>query len=126
MSDYLIFTNKKNNKTLVYYPVAKNANSSAKLFFIKHLRLENKFFFIEDKIPRHLHTKKLYEQQKGKVNLINFLPPYTKFKSVESDEKCCLIRDPIKRFKSTYTNRILFHKDRAFLNHSVNLVLEKL
>ena len=29
---YAIFTNKNTNRKLVYYPVAKNANSSAKLF----------------------------------------------------------------------------------------------
>ena len=47
-NEYLILTNKHTNKKLVYYPVAKNANSSAKLFIIKHLNLENKFYFEED------------------------------------------------------------------------------
>ena len=70
MPDYLILTNKVTKKKLVYYPVAKNANSSAKLFLVKHLGLENKFYFIEDKIPRHQHTKKLYEfyKKKNKLN----------------------------------------------------------
>ena len=40
------FTNERTNKTLIYYPVAKNANSSAKLFLIEHLGLKNKFYFI--------------------------------------------------------------------------------
>ena len=31
-SQYVIFTNKNTKRKLVYYPVAKNANSSAKLF----------------------------------------------------------------------------------------------
>ena len=126
MPDYLILTNKLTKKKLVYYPVAKNANSSAKLFLIKHLGLENKFYFIEDKIPRHQHTKKLYEVYKEKTNLINFLPPYTKFKTVNADEKSCLVRDPIKRFSSCYRNRILFHRDKAFLDHSIDMIIEKL
>ena len=53
-----LFSNERTNKTLIYYPVAKNANSSAKLFLIEHLGLKNKFYFIEDEIPRHKHTKK--------------------------------------------------------------------
>ena len=45
MPDYLILTNKLTKKKLVYYPVAKNANSSAKLFLIKHLGIENKLIW---------------------------------------------------------------------------------
>ena len=41
MSKYIIFENKK-GESLVYYPCAKNANSSAKLFFIKQLGKENR------------------------------------------------------------------------------------
>ena len=52
MSKYIIFQNKK-GESLVYYPCAKNANSSAKLFFIKQLKKENEIFFIEDEIPRY-------------------------------------------------------------------------
>ena len=47
------------NKTLIYFPVAKNANSSAKFFLIEHLGLKNKFYFIEDKIPRYKQTKQI-------------------------------------------------------------------
>ena len=42
---YAIFQNKK-DQSLVYYQCAKNANSSAKLFFMKHSNKENKVFFI--------------------------------------------------------------------------------
>ena len=120
------FTNEKTNKTLIYYPVAKNANSSVKLFLIEHLGLKNKFYFIEDEIPRYKHTKKIYDYYKGKKNLIDLFPPYYPFKEVDTDEKCCLVRDPIKRFVSGYKNRILFHKDRGFINHSLDMVIEKL
>lgn len=43
---YAVFQNKKTRKKLVYYPVAKNANSSAKLFLLKHIKADDKFFFI--------------------------------------------------------------------------------
>jgi|ETN01SMinimDraft_1059929.scaffolds.fasta_scaffold64619_1 hypothetical protein len=123
------FTNERTNKTLIYYPVAKNANSSVKLFLIYHLGLKNKFYFIEDKLPRYKQTKKIYDYYKGKngkKNLIDLLPPYYPFKEVNADEKCCLVRDPIKRFISCYKNRILFHRDRGFINHSLDMVIEKL
>ena len=85
--DYLIFTNKNTGKKLVYYPVAKNANTSVKLFLIRHLGVEDKFYYIED-IPRHKHTKEMYEKFANKNNLINFLPPYTQFKKISVDAKC--------------------------------------
>ena len=124
-NDYAIFINKKNNKKLVFYPVAKNANTSAKLFFIRHLGLEEKFFYIED-IPRYKHTKAMYDTHIGKHNLINFFPPYTSFKEMPVDIKCCIVRNPIKRFISTYTNRILFHKDEQFKNFTIDQFLESL
>ena len=123
--DYAIFTNKKTGKKLVYYPVAKNANTSVKLFLVRHLGVENKFYYIED-TPRYKHTKEMYEKFGDKINLINFLPPYTQFKKISVDVKCCVVRDPVKRFKSTYTNRILFHKDIKFRDYSVNQILENL
>jgi len=123
--DYAIFTSKKTGKKLVYYPVAKNANTSVKLFIIRHLGAEDKFYYIED-IPRYKHTKEMYKKLANKYNLINFLPPYTQFKKISVDIKCCVVRDPIKRFKSTYTNRILFHKDEKFRDYSVNQILENL
>ena len=124
--DYGIFTNKVTNKKLVYYPVAKNANSSAKFFLIKHLELENKFYNIDDQLPGYMQTDEILKKYKGKKNVINFLPPYTKFKKVIADEKCCLVRDPIARFVSGYKNRILFHRDFSFIDHSLDMVIEKL
>ena len=123
--DYAVFINKKDGKKLVFYPVAKNANTSAKLFFIRHLGLEKNFFYIED-VPRYKHTKAMYDIHIGKHNLINFFPPYTSFKEMPVDIKCCIVRDPMKRFISTYTNRILFHKDEKFKNFTIDQVLESL
>ena len=125
--NYPKFENKK-KQFLVYYPCKKNANSSAKLFFIKHLRLEEKVYFIEDNIPRYQHH--LYSQKaaqfKNKSNLIGIFPHMKKFQKVEIGLKCCITRNPIKRFISAYKNRILFHKDDQFYNLSVDEVIEKL
>ena len=120
----------KNNKKkfLVYYPCKKNANSSAKLFFIRHIGFEEKVYFIEDDVPRY--KKNLYFQKKiqfkEKINLIKIFPNTQKFQKVETDLKCCITRDPFKRFISAYKNRILFHKDEKFNNLSVDEIIEKL
>ena len=127
MSKYIIFQNKK-GESLVYYPCAKNANSSAKLFFIKQLGKENEIFFIEDEIPRYKKDdyKKITIQMRDKTNLINILPNYQKFDKVDSNYKCCIIRNPIDRFLSSYKNRILFHKDTNFKDHTIDMILDKL
>ena len=124
---YAIFQNKKTGKKLVYYPVAKNANSSAKLFFLKHLKIDKNYYFLGDKVPEY----KIYQDDKYKnldknFNLVNFLPSYTPFEKMDVDEKCCIIRDPIKRFVSAYKNRILYHKDAAFQNLDIDEIIEKL
>ena len=46
MSKYAVFTNKTRNKKLVYYPCPKNANTSAKMFFAKHLNVDKHFLFL--------------------------------------------------------------------------------
>ena len=42
------------------------------------------------------------------------------------DIKCCITRNPIDRFISSYNNRILFHRDVGFNDHSVDMILDKL
>ena len=125
-SFYPIFKN-NNNKFLVYYPCKKNANTSATLFFIRHAGFEDKVYFIEDDVPRHL--KFLYSQKaaqfKDKKNLIKIFNSQ-KFQKIETDLKCCITRNPIKRFISAYKNRILFHKDEKFHNLSIDKIIEKL
>ena len=123
---YPVFFNKKTNKKLVFYPVKKNANSSAKLFFASHLGLIDSFFFIEDDIPRFKQTKKLQDSFEGKTNLTNWFKSKNKFTKLQVDHKACIIRDPLKRFLSAYKNRVLFHKDKEFYNHTVDMVIEKL
>ena len=80
-SKYVFFVNKKNNKKLVYYPCPKNANSSAKLFFARHLGIENKFLFLGDEKPRYLQDKSIYLKE-NKIPLSNWLPSKQKFLTV--------------------------------------------
>ena len=124
---YAIFQNKNTGKKLVYYPVAKNANSSAKLFFLKHLKIDKNYYFLSDKVPEYkVNEDSKYKNLDKKYNLVNFLPSYTPFEKIDVDEKCCIIRDPVKRFVSAYKNRVLFHKDFGFRNLNINEIIEKL
>ena len=124
--DYAIFKNNSGRK-LVYYPVAKNANSSSKLFFLKHLQIDKNYYFLSDKLPEHkINKDPKYKTLDKKYNLVNFLPSYTPFKKIDVDEKCCIVRDPLKRFISAYKNRILFHKDPGFYNLNINEIIEKM
>ena len=124
---YAIFQNRKTCRKLVYYPVAKNANSSAKLFFLKHLKMDKNYYFLSDKVPEYkVNEDSKYKNLDKKYNLVNFLPSYTPFEKIEVDEKCCIIRNPIKRFISAYKNRVLFHKDFGFRNLNINEIIEKL
>ena len=124
---YAVFQNKKTRKKLVYYPVAKNANSSAKLFFLKHLKIDKNYYFLADKVPEYrLNSDLKYKNLDKKYNLVNFLPSYNPFKKIDVDEKCCIVRDPIKRFMSAYKNRILYHKDAGFQNLNIDEIIEKL
>ena len=124
---YAIFQNRNTGRKLVYYPVAKNANSSAKLFFLKHLKMDKNYYFLSDKVPEYkVNEDSKYKNLDKKYNLVNFLPSYTPFEKIEVDEKCCIIRNPIKRFISAYKNRVLFHKDFGFRNLNINEIIEKL
>ena len=123
MSKYAVFTNKTSNKKLTYYPCPKNANTSAKMFFAKHLNVDKDFLFLGDSIPQIEQTP---DQYKGKQNIIGIIPSKQPFKKINVDIKCCIVRDPIKRFISAYKNRILYHRDIQFKDHSVDMILEKL
>ena len=123
MSKYAVFTNKTSNKKLTYYPCPKNANTSAKMFFAKHLNIDKHFLFLGDKIPQIEQTP---DQYKGKQNIIGIIPSKQPFEKINVDIKCCIVRDPIKRFISAYRNRILYHRDIQFKDHSVDMILEKL
>ena len=124
---YAIFQNKNTGRKLVYYPVAKNANSYAKLFFLKHLKIDKNYYFLSDKVPEYkINQDSKYKNLDKKYNLVNFLPSYTPFEKIEVNEKCCIIRNPIKRFISAYKNRVLFHKDFGFRNLNIDEIIEKL
>lgn len=125
--NYAIFTNKNSRRKLVYYPVAKNANSSSKLFFLKHLKIDKNYYFLADSVPEYkINKDPKYKDLDKNYNLVNFLPSYTPFQKMDVDEKCCIVRDPLKRFISAYKNRILFHKDAGFQNLNINEIIEKM
>lgn len=125
--NYAIFTNKNSRRKLVYYPVAKNANSSSKLFFLKHLKIDKNYYFLADSVPEYkINKDPKYKDLDKNYNLVNFLPSYTPFQKMDVDEKCCIVRDPLKRFISAYKNRILFHKDVGFQNLNINEIIEKM
>jgi len=123
---YPVFTSLKSGKKLAFYPVKKNANTSSKLFFASHLGIEDKFFFIEDEIPRFKQTVKMHENFKKKSNLINLYEGKYAFQKTNVDYKSCIVREPLERFISAYKNRVLFHKDKNFYKHSVSEVIDKL
>jgi len=123
---YPVFTSLQNGKKLAFYPVKKNANTSSKLFFASHLGIEDKFFFIEDEIPRFKQTVKMHESFKKKSNLVNLYEGKYAFQIINVDYKSCIVREPLERFISAYKNRVLFHKDKNFYKHSVSEVIEKL
>lgn len=123
MSKYTIFDNPKLGKKLIYYPCPKNANTSAKLFFARHGCVDEKYLFIGDDIPE---SNQKEEDYKGKKNLISFILSKQPFEKRDVDIKCCIVRDPIKRFLSAYKNRILYHQDLEFNNHSIDMIIEKL
>ncbi len=123
MSKYTIFDNPKLGKKLIYYPCPKNANTSAKLFFARHGCVDEKYLFIGDDIPE---SNQKEEDYKGKKNLISFILSKQPFEKRDVDIKCCIVRDPIKRFLSAYKNRILFHQDTGFKSHTIDMVLKKL
>lgn len=123
MSKYVIFNNAKINKTLIYYPCPKNANTSAKMFFARHGNVADQYLFVGDNVPQK-HEKN--EHYQGKKSIISFLPSKQPFEKRDVDLKCCILRDPVKRFISAYKNRILYHGDSEFNNHTVDMIIEKL
>lgn len=123
MSTYTVFHNPLINKRLIYYPCPKNANTSAKLFFAKHGKVDEKYLFLGDRLPENNQKN---EDYKGKKNLISFILSKQPFEKRDVDLKCCIVRDPVKRFLSAYKNRILYHCDIDFNSHSIDMILEKL
>ena len=123
----LFFKIKKLKKNLYIIQWQKMQTHQLNYFFLKHLKIDKNYYFLGDKVPEY----KIYQDDKYKnldknFNLVNFLPSYTPFEKIDVDEKCCIIRDPIKRFVSAYKNRILYHKDAAFQNLDIDEIIEKL
>lgn len=87
---------KINNKTVSYNPTPKCACSTVKAMLMeasndKELCItENNFEFVHEKNATRIFYKE------------------------EADYKFCIIRDPVERFVSGYSNRVLYHRDISF------------
>ena len=119
---YLIIKNSKTNKSLVYYPVPKNGSTSAKMLLAKNLGIAAKFEYKDD-IPKF---KWKSEKNFDKPSISRLLPNKIRFSKIIADFKICIIRNPIDRFISAYENRLLFHKDNAYKNISIDSVIDEL
>ena len=96
-------------------------------YFLKHLKIDKNYYFLADNVPEYKFIKDpKYKDLDKNYNLVNFLPSYTPFQKMYVDEKCCIVRDPLKRFISAYKNRILFHKDAGFQNLNINEIIERM
>ena len=120
-----VFKN-KNLETLFFYPVPKNANTTAKALFASIIGVEDKFAYREN-IPKHKRPSETHLMKLGaKPSITGFFMNYEKFAKVNVDFKICIIRNPLERFISAYENRVLFHKDRGFFELSIDQVLDEL
>ena len=66
------------------------------------------------------------DEKKINQTISSFIPSKQKFGKVDADYKACILREPINRFISAYTNRVLYRKDSGFFEHSVDMVIDKL
>ena len=89
-----IFKTKKG--TLVYHPTPKCGCTSMKQTILNLAGYKGKYDPIEDSFP---HAK-------SSIGL-----PTEKFYQHNADYKICIIRNPVSRFISGYSNRVLFHRD---------------
>ena len=120
-----VFKN-KNLETLVFYPVPKNANTTAKALFASIIGVEDKFAYREN-IPKHKRPSETHLMKLGaKPSITGFFMNYEKFAKLNVDLKICIIRNPLERFISAYENRVLFHKDKGFFELSIDQVLDQL
>ena len=118
----------RSKKKLVFYPVPKNANSSAKYFLVKHCGLENKFKTPIDlnNVDQKLFNKNPHQKNDARPTISSFIPSKQKFAKVDADFKVCILREPFSRFISAYSYRVLFRKDPGFFEHSIDMVIKKL
>ena len=73
-----------------------------------------------------LSNDNLSNDDKNKPKISSFIPSKQRFARVDADFRACILREPISRFISAYTNRVLYRKDPGFFEHSVDMVIDKL
>ena len=124
------FCIENDEKVVTFYTVAKNANSSLKLFILQHLGLDYK----SSDFPKIPESEINNSEMKNKYwEIVNSLPNYQLFTQTPSYlpegkkiEKIAIYRDPFKRFESCYKNRVLFHQDNNVKGMSVDDILKNL
>lgn len=81
----------KNSKSFVYHPAPKCGCSTMKEVILRANGIDGRWKPAQEFPHRFI--------------------PCVKFNEVKADVKMCVVRDPIERFISGYSNRVLFHKD---------------
>lgn len=87
---------------LAYFPVPKCACSSAKNTLYELIHGEP---YVNNSAYKKMHIHKVYPTENG-FNESNWL-----WAASNGYTKICIVRDPIDRLRSAYTNRALFHKE---------------
>lgn len=92
--------------TFTYHPVPKNGCTSVKWILAEALGLTDRYAYGGD-VPNY---KKAPVRPGDKPN-IHALLKSEKFRGRWGDYRICVVRDPVERFVSAYSNRVLFHRD---------------
>lgn len=92
--------------TFTYHPAPKNACSSVKAMLAEALGVADRYAYGGD-VPNY---KKPPANRGDKPNVHNLLRS-ERFRRRRGDYRICVVRDPVKRLVSAYSNRVLFHRD---------------
>lgn len=92
--------------TLAYHPVPKNGCTSVKTILAEALGVTGRYVYAGD-VPNY---KQAPETPGDKSNIHAFLRT-EKFCRRWGDYRICVVRDPVERLVSAYSNRVLFHRD---------------
>ena len=124
------FCIESDEKIITFYTVAKNANSSLKIFILQHLGFDYRSSDFP-RLPEYEIVKTKFEKKYREI--VDSLPNYQFFSRMPTNtpdgkkiEKIAIYRDPFKRFESCYKNRVLFHQDNNVKGMSIDDILKNL
>lgn len=89
-----------------YHPVPKNACTTGRHMLTQALGTVDNYVFYPD-----LPDPDWPPRKRGDKPSIHDVLNGEKFRKRPADFRVCIVRDPVKRFLSMYSNRILFHRD---------------